>query len=122
MTASRMISMAAALALGGSFSLVGAEANACGNGTLLFEDKFETIDLAWNLAPQDPDRSNGPQGLVYNWNKPDYGYGPLNQSSLYATMRFVPYSLPKLRRAIALLLGYIFGPATRPISMTSRSI
>ena len=30
---------------------------ACGNGKLLFQEKFQTIDLRWQLAVADPNRS-----------------------------------------------------------------
>ena len=55
---------------------------ACGNGKLLFEDKFETLDPAWGFSQDDATRSNGPGGLVYKF-KPNQSYSLLNQSSLY---------------------------------------
>jgi hypothetical protein len=48
-------------------SVVGAAA--CGNGKLILEDKFATLDPAWdfkNSAPTDTrTRTNGPGGLTY---------------------------------------------------------
>ena len=45
MKASIEILMVAALALGGE--LAATEATACGNGKVIFEDKFETLDPSW---------------------------------------------------------------------------
>jgi hypothetical protein len=55
---------------------------ACGNGKLLLEDKFETLDLAWGFEQNDPSRSNGPGGLVYEF-KPGENIILLNQAGLY---------------------------------------
>jgi hypothetical protein len=57
-------------------------AAACGSGKLLFEDKFETIDPAWNLPREDATRSNGPGGLVYKLGPGD-SIITLNQSGLH---------------------------------------
>ncbi|MGH9553845.1 MAG: hypothetical protein ACRD3W_30985, partial [Terriglobales bacterium] len=55
---------------------------ACGNGKLIFEDKFEALDPAWGLLQDDPQRSNGPGGLTYKW-PPKTGISRLNQSGIY---------------------------------------
>jgi hypothetical protein len=55
---------------------------ACGNGKLILEDKFETLDPAWGFAPNDPKRSNGSDGLVYKLN-PNQDIEILNQSDFY---------------------------------------
>jgi hypothetical protein len=51
-----------------SFAILVAGADyaiACGNGKLILEDKFETLDPAWGFDEQDPTRSNGVEGLVH---------------------------------------------------------
>jgi hypothetical protein len=60
------------------------DANACGNGKLVFEDKFETLDPAWGFGPpsENASRSNGPKGLVYKY-AADHVTGLLNQTSVY---------------------------------------
>jgi hypothetical protein len=55
---------------------------ACGNGKLILEDKFETLDPAWGFQEQDPTRSNGAEGLVYNL-QPKDSVHDLNQSGIY---------------------------------------
>src|SRR5262249_53435688 len=59
-----------------------ASAMACGNGKLILEDKFETLDPAWSFQEQDATRSNGTEGLVYNL-QPGDSIQTLNQSGLY---------------------------------------
>jgi hypothetical protein len=54
----------------------------CGNGKLILEDKFETLDPAWGFGEQDSTRSNGPEGLVYNL-QPDDTFHALNGSGIY---------------------------------------
>jgi hypothetical protein len=63
--------------------LAGTDAIACGNGKLIVEDKFGTLNPAWGFAKDDPTRSNGPDGLVYKLKPGDAGYTQLNQSDLY---------------------------------------
>jgi hypothetical protein len=55
---------------------------ACGNGKLILEDKFETLDPAWGLMEQDPTRSIGTEGLVYII-QPGNVLHVLNQSGIY---------------------------------------
>lgn len=57
-------------------------AMACGNGKLIFEDKFETLDPAWGFDQSNPKRSNGPQGLTYKYDPGD-NLILLNQAGLY---------------------------------------
>jgi Domain of Unknown Function (DUF1080) len=57
MKASIEILMAAALALGGE--LAATEATACGNGKVIFEDKFETLDPSWGNASNRKNVENG---------------------------------------------------------------
>ena len=52
-------------------------AAACGNGKLLFEDKFATLDPAWGFSPDDTSLSSGPEAFPGNY------YSALNQSGLY---------------------------------------
>ncbi len=65
----------------GSLVAAAGSAAACGNGKLILEDKFETLDPAWGFSKDDPDRSNGPNGLVYTL-KPNDGVFLMNQSEL----------------------------------------
>jgi hypothetical protein len=55
---------------------------ACSNGKLLFEDKFQTLDLAWGIAPLDSSHSVGADGLVYNL-APSTNFVFLSQTSYY---------------------------------------
>jgi len=57
-------------------------AAACGNGKLIFEDKFATLDPSWGFGEDDPSRTNGPDGLVYKLD-PNLSFNRLNQSELY---------------------------------------
>jgi hypothetical protein len=57
-------------------------AAAQGNGKLIFEDKFQALDPAWGFDENVPNRSNGPDGLVYTWD-PGNEVVLLNQSELY---------------------------------------
>src|ERR1022692_2412583 len=47
------------IALAGILLLGGQNALACGNGKLLFQDKFQTVDPRWGLVAVDPTRSVG---------------------------------------------------------------
>lgn len=71
------------IALGVTGMLLGSVdvAWSCGTGNVLFEDKFDTIDPSWAL-PEDPARSNGPDGLSFKWD-PNKSLTPLNQSGYY---------------------------------------
>jgi hypothetical protein len=55
---------------------------ACGNGKLLFEDKFEALDPAWAFSEDDSERSNGPGGLTYKY-PPNVYINLLNEAGLY---------------------------------------
>lgn len=71
------------LVLLAGFLIVGADkAVACGNGKLILEDKFETLDPAWGFDPESTIRSNGPEGLTYKLG-PNDSVNLLNQSGIY---------------------------------------
>jgi len=57
-------------------------AAACGNGKLILEDKFETLDPSWHFSQQDKRRTNGPDGLTYRLDPGD-AIALLNQSGSY---------------------------------------
>lgn len=57
-------------------------AGACGNGRIILEDKFETLDPAWDFAPNAAYRTNGPAGLTYRV-EPGQDYLLLNQAGIY---------------------------------------
>ena len=65
------------------FFLAGTKAIACGNGKLILEDKFETLNPAWGFEANDPSRSNGTGGLVYKVKPGDGSLSQHNQSDLY---------------------------------------
>src|ERR1019366_3201580 len=72
------------VALAGILILGGQNALACGNGKLLFQDKFQTVDPRWGFAAIDPTRSVGADGLSYS--SPGlqmYSVNQINQASLY---------------------------------------
>ena len=72
------------VALAGILLLGGQNALACGNGKLLFQDKFQTVDPRWGFAAIDPTRSVGADGLSYS--SPGlqmYSVNQINQASLY---------------------------------------
>jgi hypothetical protein len=68
--------------LAGILILGADKAVACGNGKLLLEDKFETLDPAWGFDPDSTTRSNGPEGLTYKLGPNDF-VNLLNQSGIY---------------------------------------
>jgi hypothetical protein len=78
---SRML-VAGALALGSGLFSATSDTNACGNGKLLFQDNFETLNPAWGFREGAAVRSNGPEGLTYKLD-PDREVTLLNQSSPY---------------------------------------
>jgi hypothetical protein len=55
---------------------------ACGNGNLILEDKFQTLEPAWNFDDNVPERTNGPDGLTYKM-PPQYDIDRINQAGLY---------------------------------------
>lgn len=57
-------------------------AAACGNGKLILEDRFETLEPAWGFAKENRDRSNGPDGVVYKLDPGGWTF-VLNQSGFY---------------------------------------
>jgi hypothetical protein len=70
------------VALAGLLVLGGQNALACGNGKLLFQDKFQTVDPRWQMAAVDPTRSVGADGLSYTL-APNSAVSAINQTSLY---------------------------------------
>ena len=78
------------VALAGILILGGQNALACGNGKLLFQDKFQTADRRWGFAAVDPTRSVGADGLSYSVTPgsftpglQNYVISQINQTSLY---------------------------------------
>jgi hypothetical protein len=70
------------LMLGGVFAADIEQASACGNGALIMEDKFETLDPTWGFSEEDPHRTNGQDGLTYKV-EAKTGIFVLNQAGLY---------------------------------------
>jgi hypothetical protein len=65
----------------GCGAIVGANgAQACGNGKVTFEDKFETLDPSWGKAS---DRLSGDKGALVIKAEPGQGRWAISQSDYY---------------------------------------
>jgi hypothetical protein len=86
-------------------------ATACGNGNLILEDKFQTLEPAWNFDDNVPERTNGPDGLSYKM-PPQYDIDRINQAGLYENYEVALHSRQRPPRTPPPLSASIFGRAT----------
>ena len=85
MTFGVRILLAGIMALGCS-AIVGANgAQACGNGKVIFEDKFVTLDRSWGKAS---DRQAVDKGSLVIKAEPGQGRWDISQSDYYTTRQF----------------------------------
>jgi hypothetical protein len=81
MTVGCRVLLAGVMTLGSSVLFGATWAQACGNGKVIYEDKFETLDPSWGKAS---DRLSVDQGALVIKAEPGQGRWALSQSDVYA--------------------------------------
>jgi hypothetical protein len=81
MTSRKSLLCLSLMMAGSLFAGVG-QALACGDGEVILEDKFTSLDPAWGFSEEAKNRTNGPDGVSYKIDAGDNVF-LLNQAGLY---------------------------------------